>query len=152
MFFSALSSVFVALPIIGVRGLLLQHWPGGHINMRTSGCATWSESMGNAIRGATLHSWVAILLYDWLQQMGEEFMRQIIVVAVTKTASEESYSHTEEWRCWDAYWSRAHCAFKCIHSAGSAIAHDGSLLSPNVGNMLFYKIDLFMNLINGVCL
>lgn len=64
------------------------------------------QSVGETIRRATLHSWMLILLYDWLQQMGEEFMRQIIVVAATKTAREESRSHTEEWCSWNVYWSR----------------------------------------------
>lgn len=65
------------------------------------------QCVDDAIQGAALHSWMAILLYDWLQQMVEEFMRQIIVVAAAKTASEES--HTKEGRWRNAYWSRTHC-------------------------------------------
>ena len=76
----------------------------------------WGGSGVSTVCKGTLHSWMTILEYGWLpQQMGEAFMRRIMVAAATKTPTEMRHIHAlYEMRCffaqktlwleWSKYW------------------------------------------------
>lgn len=83
-----LSSLVSGPVIILITLQLLKHQPGGNIKsgrktLRIGGSdAKWGgKCVWRSVCKGKLHSWLTILQSDWLQQMGEAFTRQIMVVA-----------------------------------------------------------------------